>query len=285
MRVKPSISVVGPGRLGRALSESLIKAGYTVREIVFPNARSLAENARKLSSKLRSRATTLEQARFDSDIIWLCVPDSQLEPVSGSLQSVASWKGKVVLHSSGAITSDALLALRKCGASVGSAHPLMTFVHCSQPKLKCVPFALEGDQAALRTVRAIIKGLGGETFNVRKQNKAKYHAWATMLSPLLLSFLMTAEQVARATGISARDSRQKMLPMVRQTLSNYVTIGPEAAFSGPLIRGDMDVIGQHLKALKGIPEAREVYIALAKSALHHLPVNNRKKLEKLLKAN
>src|SRR5262249_32734772 len=156
------------------------------------------------------------------------------------------------------------------GAAVASVHPLMTFVRGSQPNLKGTPFALEGDPAAIRTASRIVKNLGGVAFVVKKQNKPLYHAWGTLLSPLLLSFLVPTEQLARTIGISRKESRKKMLPIATQTLMNYAAIGPAGAFSGPLVRGDTAVVQEHLKALKGIPEARAIYIASAKSALRHL---------------
>jgi len=280
---KPSISIVGPGRLGRALAENLVEAGYAVGEVVFPNVRSLRNNRRNLSRQLRNRATVIAQARFDAGLVWLCVPDGQIQKAAQSLQSVTKWKNKVVFHSSGTLTSDALQPLRQQGGSVASVHPLMTFVYGSQPDLTNVPFALEGDLAALRMARQIIKRLGGDAFVVRKQDKARYHAWGTLVSPLLLSFMVAAEQVARATGIPAKDARRKVIPIAKQTLSNYASIGPARAFSGPLVRGDAAVVGEHLKALKRIPEAHAVYIASARAALRHLPVRNREQLEELLK--
>ncbi len=283
MAIKPTITIVGPGRLGVSLVEHLAKAGYSVREIVFPNANSLKNKLDTLPRSLRTRASTIDQAAFDSNVVWLCVPDGELQPVASKLSLIAKWKGKVVFHSSGALPSDALQTLRKLGASVASVHPLMTFVHNSHPGFKGVPFALEGDRTALITARRIVKDVGGKSFAIKKRDKAQYHAWGTFLSPLLLAFMVTAEQVARSAGIPARAARKRMLPIVQQTLSNYTKLGPEKSFSGPLVRGDAAVVRAHLESLKGIPEAREAYKALAKSALGHLPVRNRKELEKLLK--
>jgi len=285
MASKPSISIVGPGRLGRALAENLVKAGYALSEIVFPNAGSSKKNLRNLPRALQVRATTIDQAKFESGIVWLCVPDAQIERTAGNLKDATEWKGKMVFHSSGALASDALHSLQKLGASAASVHPLMTFVHDSQPDLKGIPFGVEGDGSAVRVARQIIKNLGGQFFVVKKHDKVLYHAWGTLLSPLLLSFMVAAEQVARVTGVSPKDARKKMLPIAKQTLLNYAAIGPAGAFSGPLVRGDAAVVRKHLKALKGIPEARAIYIASAKSALRHLPVRNRKQLEKLLKAS
>jgi len=285
MASKLSISIVGPGRWGRALARNLLNAGYAIDEVVFPAASSLRKGRRLLSRELQNRITTLHRARFGVGLVWLCVPDAQIELLAKSLKSVTHWKGKVVFHSSGALISDTLQPLRQQGAVVASVHPLMTFVHGTLPELRDVPFALEGDPAALRTARRIIKSLGGKPFIVRKRDKPRYHAWATLLSPLFLSFMVAAEQVAVETGIAAKDARKMMLPIVRQTLLNYVAIGSAGAFSGPFVRGDVAVVRGHLQALKQIPEAREIYIATAISALRHLPVRNQKQLEKLLLAS
>jgi hypothetical protein len=42
-------------------------------------------------------------------------------------------------------------------------------------------------------------------------------------------------------------------------------------------------VARHLAALKKNPEAREVYVALARAALRGLPVKNRKGLKRLLR--
>jgi predicted short-subunit dehydrogenase-like oxidoreductase (DUF2520 family) len=75
-----------------------------------------------------------------------------------------------------------------------------------------------------------------------------------------------------------------MLPIVRQTLENYQKRGPARSFSGPIIRGDASTLAKHLRVLRTLPDARSVYLALAKSALQNLPVRNRRQLMKMLGA-
>ena len=283
MASKPSITIIGAGRLGVPLAEALVESGYLLREIVYRSPKNLKKRGHNLPGLIRHHSVSWERARFDADVIWLCVPDVQIMPVAQNLQSLTLWPKKIVFHSSGLLTSDALQVLRAQGASVASVHPLMTFVHGSKPPLKNVLFGLEGDQTAVKVARQIVKGLRGDPFLVRKRDKALYHVWGTLLSPLFLAFVATTEQVARYSGIPAQSAREKMFPIVMQTLSNYANRGLANSFSGPLVRGDSATIGAHLKALERIPEARETYIALARSALHYLPVRNRREIEKLLK--
>jgi predicted short-subunit dehydrogenase-like oxidoreductase (DUF2520 family) len=282
MRAKPAIAIVGPGRLGVALALQLERAGYRISEIVSRTPAS-ARQTRTLTLMLKARSSRYPNAGLDAGLIWLCVPDREIAVVAADLATRKIWKGKAVFHSSGALDSDTLSALRKRGARVASVHPMMTFVRGAVPTMKGITFALEGDAAAVRLARQIVRDFGARTFLIRKQNKAAYHAWGAFTSPLLVAALVTAEQVARAAGLKPAEARRMMLPIVCHTFVNYTTLGPAGAFSGPLVRGDVEIARKHLQALKKVPEARAVYVALARSALRHLPVENRRQLEKVLK--
>jgi predicted short-subunit dehydrogenase-like oxidoreductase (DUF2520 family) len=293
MSVKPKIAIVGAGRLGTALVRELARANYKISEVISPDKAASKIRARHLARVIGARAATVKTAEFDADVIWICVPDGEISGVAHEMTAVIPsgiqkrstkkpWQGKVVFHSSGALTSDELDALRKLGAPVASIHPLMTFVFGSVPSIQKVPFAIEGDPPAMRAAKRIVGHLGADAFTMLKENKAAYHAWGTFLSPLLLAFLVTAEKVARQAGISSADARKRMLPIIGQTLSNYAALSPAQAFSGPIVRGDTETVKKHLQVLNKIPGASDVYVAIAKSATLHLPVRNRRELERLL---
>ena len=161
---------------------------------------------------------------------------------------------------------------------------MMTFVQGSRPALIGVPFAIEGDTAAVRVARRIVKDLGAKAYPIRKADKAAYHAWGTFASPLLTALLAATEQVAARAGVRGKAARSRILPILQQTLSNYAAVGGEDSFSGPLIRGDVQTVTRHLDVLREIPAAREVYVALARAALRYLPVKKREQLRKALRA-
>jgi predicted short-subunit dehydrogenase-like oxidoreductase (DUF2520 family) len=282
MAVKPRIAIVGPGRLGKALALELKRAGYKISEIVSRNHAGSRRKARELARDIEARASTRDGAQLDADVVWFCVPDREIAAASRQLAPLIDWKSKIAFHSSGALLSDELNMLRRRGVAVASVHPLMTFVPGSMPSLEGAPFAVEGDAMAVRAARRIVRDLGGQAFTIRKQHKAAYHAWGAFTSPLLVATLVTAERLARTAGLSVADARKKMLPIVRQTLANYEALGPAGAFSGPIVRGDAETVRKHLRVLKKVPEARNVYLALARAALRYLPTRNRAKLKKVL---
>ncbi len=289
-----TVAIVGAGSLATFLAVALDGAGFTITEIVARDSPPSRRKARKLAAKVGAREVTTDSAALDSELLWLCIPDREIHSAASVLANRLAARKKdrprgkhdhsvrFAFHSSGALLSRELEPLRKAGAAVASVHPLMTFVAGARPSLKGVPFAIEGDVAAARVARRIVRRLGGESFSLPAARKAAYHLWATLTSPLLLAFLVTLEEVARAAGLSRQDARRKSLPIIMQTMANYSRLGPARSFSGPLIRGDAPTVARHLAVLKKRPGAREVYVALARAALRGLPAKNRIELTRLL---
>lgn len=299
MRDRPRITIVGAGNLGTALGTCLHRAGYVIDQIVFRESRASQRKAALLAKNVGARAVAIAQVKIEAEVVWLCVPDDAIAAVSRSLSRKtgtrrvgakkagarkAGWTGTVALHSSGALTSNELATLRQRGAHVASAHPMMTFVAGSHLSLAGVPFAIEGDAAAVRMSRRIVRELGGRPYSIRAHEKAAYHAWGTFASPLLTALLATSEQVAAVAGTTRRDAKARMLPMLQQTLANYAARDAAGSFSGPIVRGDVETIRRHLRVLRTVPAARQVYVALAKAATQYLPGKNKHSLRRLLAA-
>jgi predicted short-subunit dehydrogenase-like oxidoreductase (DUF2520 family) len=281
MAGKTRVAIVGAGNLGSALAHSLRQAGYAIEAVVARSGGASLRRAQRLAQQVGAGAVT-DLSGVEARLVWFCVPDAAIAAAAQSLVRQIEWKGRVAVHSSGALASDELAALRRRGASVASVHPLMTFVQRSRPSLRGVPFAIEGDAAAVRVARRVVQDLGGHAYPIRKKDKAAYHAWGTFASPLFTALLATTEEVATLAGVSRKAARQRMIPILLQTLANYASFGAAGAFSGPIVRGDVDTVKQHLRVLRGSGSRREVYVALAASALRYLPAKHKKALKQLL---
>ena len=283
MAAKPRVTIVGAGNLGSALALALRRAGYAVEDVIARSRGASLRKAQALAKQVGARVST-DLSDVRADLIWFCVPDAEIALAARSLAGKIEWKGRVALHSSGALTSDELSVLRRRGAAVASVHPLMTFVRGSQPSLAGVPFAVEGDPAAVGVARRVVENLGGLAYSIRQKDKAAYHAWGTFASPLFTALLATTERVAALAGVSRKAARQRMIPILLQTLANYAAFGAAGGFSGPIIRGDVDTVKRHVRVLRGAPVAREVYLSLAKAALAYLPGRNKRALRRELKS-
>jgi predicted short-subunit dehydrogenase-like oxidoreductase (DUF2520 family) len=281
----PQIAIVGAGNLAVALATALRNAGYRISEIVFRQGGTSGKRAGMIANRAGGRAVALSKARFDADLVWLCVPDRAIAECAEQLaNSRRDWKGKIVFHSSGALPANELARLKKAGAAVAAVHPLMTFVRRSQPGLAGVPFAVEGDPKAVKIASGIVRKVGGMPFSIVAGKKPLYHAWGAFLSPLIISLLVLGERVGEDAGIPRKSVRAKAMPILRQTLDNYAKYGAADAFSGPLVRGDVETVRRHLDVLRNAPHAKETYIALAQAALQFLPVKDSGKIKKLIHA-
>ena len=271
---KPSIAIIGPGALGSSLALALYQQGFRVMELIARDAASPA--ARKLARKTNAKLLSIEKCELKADIVWICVPDDAIAPLASSLRT-RSWKGKTVLHASGALTADVLQPLKSRGAAIASAHPMMSFVRATQTSFKDVWFALEGDRRAVAAARNLISALDAKSFTISAGLKPLYHLFGGFLSPFLVTVLSAAEQLGRKAGLPSRQLPQIMRPIVMRTLENYFAKGAAASFSGPLVRGDVETIRKHMRAVNKIPE-RELYRALVHEATRTLPVKRAKEI-------
>jgi predicted short-subunit dehydrogenase-like oxidoreductase (DUF2520 family) len=265
-----SVSIIGP--------HALVAAGVPLLEVIVP--------AKSRRSSAKWVLTPLDRARLDADILWLCVPDAAIEPVTRQMvRRVAGrgLKGQIVVHSSGALSGQVLKAASLEGASVGSVHPVMSFPARTPIPLQRVPFGIEADAAGTRILNALVRKIGGRPFPIKAENKALYHAVGVLSSPLLVSHLVAAQQAAALAGFSPRQARRLIEPIARATLESVFLRGAGKSFSGPLARGDVQTIRLHLRALKPHPMLASVYRSLALYALEELPALGKKELRRLLR--
>ncbi|HYG99525.1 MAG TPA: Rossmann-like and DUF2520 domain-containing protein [Terriglobales bacterium] len=277
-----TIAIVGAGSVGSALASSLLSTGHTVAEVIARDGASSRRRARKVADAIGAQVASIQEAEPTAKVVWLCVSDGAIRDVACQLARRPGWQGKIVFHSSGALSSDELQPLRAAGASVASVHPMMSFVRGAAPELSGVTFAIEGDPAALRVARSIVRRFNARVLTIRKQDKALYHALGAFASPLLVAELAAAERVAAAIGMSPAEARKTLAPMLRRTIENYINHGAAAAFSGPIVRGDVGTVRRHMEALTKVPHARAVYLELARHAVRDLPSANKNELSRLL---
>jgi predicted short-subunit dehydrogenase-like oxidoreductase (DUF2520 family) len=275
--MRRTVSIIGPGNWGISLAHALVAAGVRLDEVIVRRARS----ARPAKWLRALPLVTLDRAQLEADILWLCVPDAAIVQVTRRLVARVGERGlsgQMVVHSSGALSSEALAPAARVGASVASVHPVMSFPTRTPAPLAGVPFGVEADAAPRRILNAIVRRIGGRPFAIKTASKALYHAVGMLSSPLLVSHLCATEQTAALAGFSPRQARRLIEPIVRATVGNFFLRGPDGSFSGPITRGDVETIRLHLRALEPHPMLAGVYRSLALSALDVLPASNRKKL-------
>jgi predicted short-subunit dehydrogenase-like oxidoreductase (DUF2520 family) len=263
-RRHPTVSIVGPGRVGQALGKLLARAGVPVGYIA---ARRLAAAQRAVRFIGTGQAVGLGTPEFArSSVILMTVSDSAISEVTRRLVRLCrDWREKVVLHTCGALPASVLRPLRQRGAAIGSLHPFQTIpnVAAGVRSLRGCFWGIEGDAAARKLSLQWVHMLAGIPFPVRASRKTLYHAAAFLACPALLTLLDCSARLLRRAGVPASTIRPMLRGFVVQTAGNFATLGARRALTGPVVRGDWKTIRDHLRALRRFaPEALPAYSAL-----------------------
>lgn len=225
----PSVRTIGRGRAGSAVVRGLVSAGWT-------DAGSCG------------RADDATGAADGVDLLVVATPDAAVADVATRVDPVAT---TVVAHLAGSLGLDVLAPHPRRAA----IHPLRS-IATPDTDLAGAWFAVAGDPLAGDVVDAI----GGRAIAVVDGDRAAYHAAAVIASNHLVALLGQVERVAAAAGVPLA----AFFDLVRGTVDNVERLGPAAALTGPVARGDWDTVARHRAALD--PAERDAYDALAGAA-------------------
>src|SRR5260370_196217 len=262
-----SLAIIGAGRVGRTLGRRLRELGWKIGAVVTRSEASARKAVRFIGAGKACEGMT--RLILASRVILIATPDDEIAVVAQGLTRIGEeeLRGRVVLHTSGALDSRLLDAVRDFGAAAGSMHPLQSFSGVTVPSLEGRVFTVEGDMSAVRVARQIARSLGGSPVHIAGSKKVLYHAAAAMAAGHVLAVEEAATQLLLSLGMKRGQPVRTLLPRTRQVLENFERMGPRAAWTGPLSRGDYKVVRSHLNALRESPnEFMEAYEALNRLA-------------------
>jgi predicted short-subunit dehydrogenase-like oxidoreductase (DUF2520 family) len=218
------IAVIGSGRLGTTLAAALREAG---RQVAGPAARG---------------------ERPDADLVILCVPDAEIPAAAEAVAGAAALVG----HTSGATPLTALGPARAEG--VFGLHPLQTFPapveQDALARFAGVGCAVAGSgPGALAAATELAESLGMRPFAIDDQDRAAYHAAASVASNFLVTLEAAAERIAAGAGLEPAQARELLTPLVRSTVEGWASAGPERALTGPVARGDRTTVDAQRRAV------------------------------------
>jgi len=263
-----TFSIVGAGRLGTVLGAALVRRGWTVAAVVDKDARAARESRRIIG---RGAATSdFNRLSKAAGMVVITVPDDALSRVARKLaRSGVSWSGKTVFHTSGLLPARVLEPLQKRGARIASVHPIQSFPRKDAPAsiFRGITWGVEGEPAAIAAAEEMVRSLRGNVLLLAAKDKPLYHAACSLASNAMVALGWTASGMLGAAGIEEETATGMLSPLVQGTLQNVKDLGPEKALTGPILRGDVATVRQHLRALRDDPPARGVYRVMGKQIL------------------
>lgn len=232
------VVIVGRGRLGRSLALLLPARGQPVT--------------------LVAHDAPLPEA----DVVLLTVNDDNVAATAAALPV-----GPILLHTAGALDLDAL----RPHTRRGSLHPLMSFPGPERgvPPTDGTPAAIAGHPEALAAARALAERLGMRAFEVPGDRRL-YHAAAVMAGNYATVLHDAASTLLVAAGVSPDLAPGLLAPLALASIQQGARVGPAAALTGPLARGDAQAVRRQLEAIEALnPELAALYRAVGAWGLTH----------------
>ena len=265
---KPSVAIIGCGRIGRVLSQAFIEMDYPLLGVV---SRSGKAN-RQLADQGVSVLNEISDLPVDLDFVVICVRDDQIEGVVREIADRSGFhRGTVVAHTAGALSAEVLTPLRSLGLSIMSWHPLQTFSgEGGADEFDGVTFGMDGDPEAVEVGERIARDFGGVPFMVPPEMRTLYHLSGVFACNFVAALAGISADLLSNTGMNRDQALNALYPLMLTTLRNIHQNGLPEAITGPVRRGDQQTIRRHLEALNGDNANKEVYRVLSRELVEML---------------
>ena len=282
-----SVGIVSAGRVGAALGFALERAGHVV---VACSAVSHASRERARRRLPDTAILPVHEVAARGELVLLAVPDAELASVVSGLAATQAVRPKtIVVHTSGANGIGVLAPLTEQGCLPLAVHPAMTFTG-SDEDIERLPDSCFGitaaDDVGYAIGQSLVLEIGGEPFRVREDARTLYHAALAHAGNHIVTVVADAVEALRAALWGAELLGQALVddapggiaervigPLTRAAVENTLQRG-QAALTGPVARGDADVVAAHLRALTEVdPQLAEAYrtISLRTAQRAHAP--------------
>jgi len=246
------VGIIGVGRLGGAITR-----WFPGKILAFDREKEKVERLEKLRQE--SLFSSFEDIVKLCDIILVATDDKNIEKVAADIAEKIE-KPKVVVHFSGALPSNVLK--KSENLHTASLHPLGTFTKNSVDKNPFANIFWFGEGEATKLAWETVGKLGGTLFEIATEKKSLYHLGASFGSYILLAILDIAKNRFTQAGIEETLAKKCVAKIAKSAISNFGTLKICDAMTGPVIRGDEEIIQSHLKNLSGVE--REIYKAVVK---------------------
>jgi len=254
--IQHNISFAGAGRVASALCRTIYKAGFNVELIV-----SLSENS-GLTLADSCEAVWSKDLKFpdSTHVIIVAVPDIALESV---LEKIICRPGTLIAHTAGSIGMDVFPEHIK---RKGIFYPLQTFSNERQVDFKELPFLLESsDKQSFAILEKLAENIGGKVYPVDTEHRRMLHLAAVFVCNFTNHMLTEGKDLAFKAGFPFEVFR----PLVKETVSKALDIGPEKSQTGPAARNDKNTIEKHLELLSFSPDLHRIYSEMTRSIIKY----------------
>jgi predicted short-subunit dehydrogenase-like oxidoreductase (DUF2520 family) len=256
------IVLIGTGRLARALARTMperITAVYGRDLQRLQAMKRIAGTATLLTSPE-------DVSGIDCDVIWIASADRDIEMLCREISSVRdSWQGVVAIHSSGAVPLAVLEVFHQRGGAVLALHPNVSLTG-DEPIPEGLLWSVASDGLTDDFPQLLLEGLQPRLVVIDEHLRPLYHAAASAAANYSVTLFAIAEELYRRAGVADEDARNTVTRFMLQSIERSSLRGPNASVTGPVVRGDQEVLLEQMRLVKEhAPELYSAFRSLAEA--------------------
>ncbi len=268
-KVPATLNMIGCGKAGRTLGHLWHRAGiFNIGGVLTRSIESATAAVEQMGAGTPLRLLSeLESA----ELTLIATPDQEIKGIATSLASGAVLdRDSIVFHLSGALDSSLFRQAGLEQVNVASVHPLRSF---ADPNLSAAEFVgtwcgFEGESETEHSLYSAFEKIGARMFRIEPDRKLIYHAASVMVSNYINALIESGINTFQLAGIDRQTVSAMIAPIVRNTCDNIIKSDPGSALTGPIMRGDWQIVERELENLRELdPNLGDVYRVLGKATL------------------
>ncbi len=273
------IGLIGCGRLGLTIGHFLSKTNNL--HGIYDISRIRLYRAIKIL-KIQKNPNYRDLIR-ECDILLFATPDDKILNAFKRASKYITSK-KYVFHFSGLLPAE--IFPKSQNLFRGSLHPFATFPQKSiQHRRKKYSLFFQGDSPCFRLIRIMFPKKDFVIHSITSEQKPIYHLIGIFSCNFIVALSEVIRHLAKNLKWTERDFKELILPLMMDTIVNIREYGIKGGLSGPMVRGDIESIKQHLAILRNEQIIRNLYCSLSQIIIKYAPINKRRKLRQLLNHN
>ena len=243
-----NIVFIGGGRAGTSLAKVLQESDKFVVKAITCLTEQEAEDSANFIGNIEYVGTDNNKAIEYGNIIFITTPDDIIKKIADKISEESNLENKYIFHISGSRASYILKSCKIKGASIGSIHPLQSLPSFEKgaENIKKAYFCIEGDENAVKMGQEIVGSINNQFFTIDSDMKGLYHAAAVFASNYVNAVCFEAYLIFKQLGIKEDTIFKIIKPLIKGTVNNIEELGIIDALTGPISRGDINTIKNHL---------------------------------------
>jgi len=252
-----NIVLVGAGNVAIHMGKAFRDQGYRIVQVY---SRTL-KSARRLSSKLDTAFTTnINRLDYTADLYLFCLKDDALLPVLCETH----FTKQLLVHTSGTLP---LNIFQDYSKNYGVLYPVQTFSKTRRLDMSDVPFCIEASNPdAALILENLVSDISKNIIFMDSEKRKFLHLAAVFACNFPNHMYHLAEKVLLIKGLSF----DLLKPLILETAGKILETDPKNAQTGPAVRGDQNILEEHLHLLKNLPEIQKIYTFVSNSISAHM---------------